>query len=440
MKNNILYIFIIKIILLSVATNSFGQIVKVSLTGNNQCNNRLDVNIFVRASDFSNNNFEIGSSSFFFNYDPEVVNFLSYTPFEFDASTSNTAAAANWINQAVSADNECGIIHIVLQKEEGGAANYVLDQNNNIQVGRFTMEFVNGEADPDIVINPRFTLFNSGQPNDGTAMAAIEDYPKVLQYTCDDDCTYPVVNNITTNDASCSQNDGLIALSFPDAPNRTNIEFSIDNGFSYSFNTLDDVGTYEITGLASGDYDLWVRWGNDACPYALGPVFIGTAGGAEADFTTTSSCSGESEGTITLIFPDHPTRTGIEFSIDGGLNYPFFTQDSVGTYDITGLAVGTYDLWVRWGDDSCPVNLPDPVIYADTPPEVEVRDYNICGTATTGSIQFDFTDIPNRTNIEFSIDGGQTYPYNVLDSDLSFTVDNLPIGTYNCWTRWGNDD
>jgi len=67
-------------------------------------------------------------------------------------------------------------------------------------------------------------------------------------------------------DETCAFNDAIISLSFPDTPNRTNIEFSIDGGMTYPFNTSDDVGTYLISNLQPGTYDLWVRWGNDDCP------------------------------------------------------------------------------------------------------------------------------------------------------------------------------
>jgi|GEM_PF-2528189 len=440
MKNTYLYIFMIKIFLLTIVMDSYGQIAKVFLSGNNLCNNRLEVGIYVRASDFSSNNFEIGSSTFFLNYDPEVVSFVGYTPSEFNASTSNQAANANWIDQAISTDDECGIIHLVLQKEDGGANNYLLDKNNFILVGRALMEFVDGEADPDIRINQRFTMFNSGQPNDGTAMVDIEDYPKVLDYACTNNCTPAVVNNVVPNGATCGTYDGSIAISFLDDQNRTNIEFSIDGGLTYPFSTTDDIGTYSITGLGTGSYDLWIRWGNDECPYSLGNVSIMATNGPEVNFSTTSSCSGTNQGTISLEFPDHSTHTSLKFSIDGGLNYDYYIPGDVLTLDITGLAVGTYDLWVRWGDDSCPTDLGNAMIYTDDPPEVTVLDYDICGTSTTGSIVFNFTDLPNRSNIKFSIDGGSTYPHNVADSDLTLRLDNIAAGTYNCWVRWGNDD
>ncbi|MCK8521755.1 T9SS type A sorting domain-containing protein [Aquimarina sp. D1M17] len=60
--------------------------------------------------------------------------------------------------------------------------------------------------------------------------------------------------------------------------------------------------------------------------------------------------------------------------------------------------------------------------------------------ANDGSITFNFNDNTGRGNIEFSIDGGNTYPYNVPDNTGSTTISNLSPGTYNLFVRWGNDE
>ncbi|MEM6685164.1 MAG: matrixin family metalloprotease, partial [Bacteroidota bacterium] len=57
-----------------------------------------------------------------------------------------------------------------------------------------------------------------------------------------------------------------------------------------------------------------------------------------------------------------------------------------------------------------------------------------------GRLVFTFAQDGSRTNIEFSIDGGVTYPYNYADTAFSATVSGLDEGTYNVWVRWGNGD
>ena len=66
-----------------------------------------------------------------------------------------------------------------------------------------------------------------------------------------------------------------------------------------------------------------------------------------------SSC-GASDGSITVGFPDEPTRTTIELSRDGGATW-VSSPDNVGSFTFGGLVVGTYDLRARWSDGSCPV-------------------------------------------------------------------------------------
>ncbi len=75
--------------------------------------------------------------------------------------------------------------------------------------------------------------------------------------------------------------------------------------------------------------------------------------------STTNPTCGENTGTITFTFIDNPNRTNIEFSLDGGANYPYNTLDDVGSFTVSDLAAGTYDLWIRWGNADCPEDLPD---------------------------------------------------------------------------------
>ena len=57
-----------------------------------------------------------------------------------------------------------------------------------------------------------------------------------------------------------------------------------------------------------------------------------------------------------------------------------------------------------------------------------------------GFIVFTFDDHPNQTQLNFSIDGGNTYPYTVQDNNGTFAVGNLSAGTYDPWIRWGDGE
>jgi hypothetical protein len=63
---------------------------------------------------------------------------------------------------------------------------------------------------------------------------------------------------------------GIITLTFPDAPDRVAISFSIDAGKTYPEIPNDNSGSCQFTGLAPGEYDVRTKWGNDDCPTELG--------------------------------------------------------------------------------------------------------------------------------------------------------------------------
>ena len=73
-----------------------------------------------------------------------------------------------------------------------------------------------------------------------------------------------------------------------------------------------------------------------------------------------------------------------------------------------------------------------------SPPSAMAEGTNPTCGSNDGKITFFFTDDTGRTNIEFSIDGGNTYPYNVSDAAGSTMASNLGAGTYDVYTRWGN--
>ena len=74
----------------------------------------------------------------------------------------------------------------------------------------------------------------------------------------------------------------------------------------------------------------------------------------------------ETTGAITFSFDDDPGRTNIEFSLDGGNTYESSVSDQSGSVTYENLIPATYDLWVRWGNNECPVDLPDVTIDENT--------------------------------------------------------------------------
>ena len=106
--------------------------------------------------------------------------------------------------------------------------------------------------------------------------ATIADGTGVVTITDNDDPVDPCAGNnspqvtVFTDNPSCGQDDGKIMFQFPDNPNRTHIEFSIDGGQTYPLNVADNTGAAQFTGLGAGTYQVRVRWGNDECPVNLG--------------------------------------------------------------------------------------------------------------------------------------------------------------------------
>jgi hypothetical protein len=162
--------------------------------------------------------------------------------------------------------------------------------------------------------------------------------------------------SITVSDETCEQENGSLKLSFTDNPSRGNIRFSIDGGLTYPAYVNDNTATYEFAGLAPGDYNVWSSWGNQDCPLNLGTHTVQGDLLPTATITTSPSALTIANGSITFTFTDTPTRSNIAFSIDNGATYTSVAEN-LGTYTISNLAAGTYQLWTRWGNAECPVYL-----------------------------------------------------------------------------------
>lgn len=181
-------------------------------------------------------------------------------------------------------------------------------------------------------------------------------------------------------------------------------DLPLQDGGSYALNELPN--SYNIQALVSGTSEsanfqlngpVSIDWTENFIPYHLNgdpnPVYLvegdytltvtlfseDLQGGAVCSQTTISftiepenpcgnnspvataagsnATCGQNDGAITFTFPDHPTRTGIEFSLDGGNTYPFWSPDDAGSLTVNNLAAGSYDVYVRWGNNECPVDI-----------------------------------------------------------------------------------
>ena len=66
---------------------------------------------------------------------------------------------------------------------------------------------------------------------------------------------------------------------------------------------------------------------------------------------------GNSDGSMTYPFEDNPNQSTVEFSIDGGVSFPYSVADNAGSFTISNLATGTYDVRVRNTDSTFEMRL-----------------------------------------------------------------------------------
>ncbi|MEL6535346.1 MAG: di-heme oxidoredictase family protein, partial [Bacteroidota bacterium] len=84
----------------------------------------------------------------------------------------------------------------------------------------------------------------------------------------------PEATVVATHETQEGNNDGTITFTFNNAPGRSTIQFSLDGGNSYGFSAADNAGSYTISGLAPGTYEMYTRWQGGDCPLGLGSVTI----------------------------------------------------------------------------------------------------------------------------------------------------------------------
>lgn len=411
-------------------TSVSANFVKMKLNGISNCLGQLEVSIAIKASAFSTDlSFQLGSSTIALNFNPEVVQYQSYTPFEFNANTSAQAAMANWTDQQINSSNHFGLIGLVLHKDFGGAGNYDIDQNTWIKIGTIQFSYVSGEFDPEIKINNYLSIFNT-PANDGVVQIPMEDYPIVEDWSCPS-CT-DIVGSSSMHEPLCLNSElGIIKVQFNNAPTETHINISVDGGSSFPHQFPDNQGSGFINGLAEGEYDVWARWGSGICPVQFAPVTIYNS--AIPNVTATANNCGE----LTISFPDEPSRTHMRLSIDGGNSYPYYLPDNTRHYTISGLAASTYDIWAQWGTYHCPVDVNDVTVQTTiTPPDATVNvTYGACGI---GILNFSFVNDPARSHIQFSIDDGNTFEK--MTDNLGNYSTFVEGGSYYVWVKWGNND
>ena len=193
------------------------------------------------------------------------------------------------------------------------------------------------------------------KPSDGNGTVPAEVIPgNVLSSNLEldpDNCTSatgPPIVTVTYTATDCNSSNGAINFAFDDNSGRSNIEFSIDGGNTYSLNVLDTVGSTSFEDLGVGNYSVFVRWGNDECPVNLGIISITEgicATGVELNTTTLELNEGEVANLTATVSPSNAADQSVTWSS---------SDESIASVDadgrITAINGGTATITVTTND------------------------------------------------------------------------------------------
>ncbi|HEY6162373.1 MAG TPA: gliding motility-associated C-terminal domain-containing protein, partial [Bacteroidia bacterium] len=282
-------------------------------------------------------------------------------------------------NSGLAVD-KCGNVYVGSQ-----TAIYVFDANLTQQANYPTPTFVT-----DIVIGNNGTFYAcGGDPNNSTGFVA--------QFSSSV-CPAPIT--ITTTPTSCSSSPSGTATATP---------VFCSGPYTYSWSTNPVQTTQTATGLSSGTYTVIVA-GAGACNEIDTMTATISGGLTIASATTTNvSCNGGSDGTAT------------SGNITGGVGpytYSWSTTPSQTNTTATGLAAGTYTLYVTdsqncQGIVTVTITQPGPISGAD------VTTGTGCN-ASTGTA----TVTPSGGN------GPYTYSWTTSPSQTGATATGLAQGNY----------
>lgn len=134
----------------------------------------------------------------------------------------------------------------------------------------------------------------------------------------------------------------------------------------------------------------------------------------EAIVTTTDVSCELNNGSIDFAFPNYPSQTHIEFSLDNASTYRPQVSDASGNVTYTNLSAGTYHLWARWGDNTCPVDLGSHII--NTVAQVNYVSQPANDTVIVGNDGQFFANVQNANSYQWQVstDNGATFN-NIVD-------------------------
>jgi gliding motility-associated-like protein/uncharacterized repeat protein (TIGR01451 family) len=310
----------------------------------------------------------------------------------------NSAIAPTLNSVTPSNPSDCGLNNGTITINASGAGSpfvYSIDNGTTFQNANIFNNLAAGSY--KVVVKSNNTGCQTSAPSDVTLTAPIAPN---------------IVSIVPTSTTDCSLNDGTITITANGGT--PPLEYSL-NGTSWQQSNV-------FNNVTPGSYIIRVRNSNNTC-IVQGATPINVSTPPSPSITNVSSTApsvcGTNNGTIVV------SGTGgqgqLEYSIDG-VNW-----QTGGNF--TGLASGTYYIYIRNQDNTCPKPFSgNPVVLnaAQAPTIVNVAktDPSNCGL-TNGSIVITAT---GSGTLEYSINGGTTY-------QASNTFNNLAGGTYNIRVR-----
>ncbi len=429
----------LSLILLQLPAN--GQFLDVQLFNNGtHCDGILEVDLQIKTSFMSQGVVKIGTSSLLFNFDPQALEIVDYIPVEFDKNTSEKAKLAKWLPQQYTVNSTYGLFNLSLVKKNGGENNYELTQADWVTIGKIVYRFKNDFVGSSTTIQTNLDhSYFSNLTGESVGLSSIPQ----LQLQKPNIQRSPNFE-LTATQSWCGNKNGSITITFNKKASVSHMSFSLDGGRTFQPEVSIFGGEVTYDGLKAGDYDVLARWGDGDCLIPLEKVIIEKMGpeAPQAKFKTIASTCGLSNGGITFTFEATDQFSGIEFSLDGGKTYQPTVPIQQGTVTYEAQKSGAYDLWARWPNGECPVLLGTANINNNQglPPVVTVLPQDAICSYENGQLTFQFQPTEGRTHIEFSLDDGQTFQSKVKLENQTITYDNLEVGTYSVWARWGNGE
>ena len=176
------------------------------------------------------------------------------------------------------------------------------------------------------------------------------------------DCTV-----VTSNTANLTVTDVVVdagsdqSICGGDSVTLTAIPSGGTAGYTYLWNTGQTTSSITIIPPGNPNADTYIDYtvtvtDTNSCQ-DTDTVRVKVESAPTATVTKTDASCGLDNGAISFNFPDHPNRSAIKFSLDNQSTYQSSVADNSGSVTYNGLAAGTYHLWVRWGNNECPVDL-----------------------------------------------------------------------------------